>query len=123
MTKSEETAEKIILLAYSKANALSFKDVKELFNGKEKEYVATDNMNAILSRYGVFANDIEGNQYYRLNSDGIEFASGGCFSGKEKRDRLAIRKANLSLWFSGIAILISLLTFLFNTVIPLLVCK
>lgn len=123
MTKSEETAEKIILLAYNKANALSFKDIKDYYKDKEEEYVATDNMNTILRQYGVFASDIEGRQYYRLNPDGIEFASGGCFSGKEKRDKLAIRRANLSLWFSGIAIFISFLTFLFNVVIPSLLCK
>lgn len=114
MTQSEKIAEEIMLYVYSRGNALSVRDIKNRF--KDEDFaIATDNMNTILCKYGIFYEDsYTGNRYYGLNADGIEFASEGCFSGKQKRDKLAIRRANLSLWISGLALLIALATFLFE---------
>lgn len=119
MTESERIAEEIILLAHSKGKIVSFKEVKIKY-GYRDDFSTSLNTRTILDNYGDSLSD---DSYYKLNNDGIEFASGGCFSGKEKRDRLAIRRANLSLWFSGIAILISLLTLLFNNLISMQIAE
>lgn len=115
MTESERIAEEVILYAYIKGKQISFKEIKSKYGYKDN-FGTSLNTRTILDKFGdTFSN--EEDSYYKLNSDGIEFASGGCFSGKEKRDRLAIRRANLSLWISGLAFLVALATFLFKFII------
>lgn len=110
MTGSEKIAEVIIRYAYNKGNSVSIREIIEKF-GKKEYAQASDNMNTILLRYGDFeSNTVE--RYYILNSDGIEFARKGCFSGAEKREKQTTFRANLSLGISILATLISLGAFI-----------
>lgn len=107
MGDSEKIAEDIMLYVYKCGNAVSVRKIKEVFKD-QKDAIATDNMNTILFKYGLFFCDVSGNSYYKLNEHGIDFAAKGCFTGENKREKQTIRRANLSLILSGIAVTISL---------------
>jgi hypothetical protein len=120
MSKYEEIAEKVILLAYNQGGSVCDEDVKKILSDSEYEiYWSEDSITSkILRKYGEFINPSlsECNYTYYLNDAGSEFARTGCYSGEESREREKAKKERRGIAIGIITIIIAILTLIFSFV-------